>query len=406
MALELITGGESHGPEMVAVLSGLPAGLRLDRDAIDGELARRQHGYGRGGRQKIERDRVEVRAGLRDGVTLGSPLVLAIANRDWKNWAAVMDPWQVDEAAAARRRVSAPRPGHADLAGAWKYGETSDLRNILERASARETAARVAAGAVCKQLLGGCGVEIRSGVLALGGVELLVGPPAFADLERVDERSPLRTVRPDREAELVARIDQAKQVGETLGGVVAVVARGVPPGLGSYARWEERLDGLLAQAAMAVQAVKAVAIGAGLEVAARPGSQAHDAIVRGNQGVARSSNHAGGIEGGLSNGEEIVVRAFMKPIATLRSALPSLDITTGEPIQASYERSDVTAVPACGVIVEAMVAFVLARALLVKLGGDNVVDTLAALAAYRGRLGMGGPDGSCHARALTEQEVG
>ena len=270
MALELVTAGESHGREMVAVLSGVPAGLRLDREAIDRELARRQHGYGRGGRQKIEHDRVEVRAGVRDGVTLGSPLVLAVPNRDWENWSKVMDPWTVDPAAAARRRLTAPRPGHADLAGAWKYGHTGDLRNVLERASARETAARVAAGAVCKQLLSRCGVEIRSGVLALGGVELLDGPPAFSDLERVDDSSPLRTVEPAREAELVAMIDRAKHGGETLGGVVGVAARGVPPGLGSYARWEERLDGRIAQAVMAVQAVKAVAIGAGLEAAHFP----------------------------------------------------------------------------------------------------------------------------------------
>lgn len=393
MALELSTAGESHGPELIAVLSGLPAGLRLDREAIDHELARRQHGYGRGGRQKIERDRVAVRAGLRGGVTLGSPLVLAIANRDWENWSKVMDPWTVDEAAAARRRLTAPRPGHADLAGAWKYGHTHDLRNVLERASARETAARVAAGAVCKQLLALCGVEMRSGVLALGGTALLDGPPSFADLEKVDDGSPLRTVAPDREAALVAMIDEAKHAGETLGGVVGVVARGVPPGLGSYARWQERLDGLLAQAVMAVQAVKAVAVGAGVEAAALPGSAAHDPIVPGPDGLRRASNRAGGVEGGVSNGEEVVVRAFMKPIATLREPLPSVDLATGEAAAAAYERSDVTAVPACGVIVEAAVAFVLTRALLAKFGGDAIEDTLATLAAFQRRLGKLGPAG-------------
>lgn len=393
MALELVTGGESHGRELVAVLSGVPAGLRLDRAAIDAELARRQHGYGRGGRQKIEHDRVEVRGGLRDGVTLGSPLVLAIPNRDWENWARVMDPWQVDPEAAARRRLTAPRPGHADLAGAWKYGQADDLRNVLERASARETAAKVAAGAVCKQLLALCGVGIRSGVLSLGGTTLMEGAASFADLERVDDASPLRTVAPEREAELVARIDAAKHAGETLGGVVGVVARCVPPGLGSYARWEERLDGQLAQAVMAVQAVKAVAIGAGIEAASLPGSLAHDAIQPGREGLRRGSNRAGGIEGGVSNGEEVVIRAFMKPIATLREPLPSVDLATGETARAAYERSDVTAVPACGVIVEAAVAFVLARALLAKLGGDAIADTLAALEAYRSRLGKLGPEG-------------
>jgi len=393
VALELVTAGESHGRELVAVLSGVPAGLRLDRTSLDAELARRQHGYGRGGRQKIEKDRVDVRAGLRGGVTLGSPLVLAIPNRDWENWSGVMDPWEVDVEAAAKRRLTAPRPGHADLAGAWKYGHTDDLRNVLERASARETAARVAAGAVCKQLLARCGVSIRSGVLALGGTTLLEGAPSFADLEKVDDASPLRTVAPDREGQLVAAIDEAKHAGETLGGVVGVVARGVPPGLGSYARWEERLDGQLAQAVMAVQAVKAVAIGAGIETPSLRGSQAHDPILPGNDGLRRGSNRAGGIEAGVSNGEEVVVRAFMKPISTLREPLPSVDLATGKAGKAAYERSDVTAVPACGVIVEAALAFVLARALLAKFGGDHISDTLEALAAYRRRLGKLGPKG-------------
>ncbi len=393
MALELVTAGESHGRELVAVLSGVPAGLRLDRAALDAELARRQHGYGRSGRQKIEHDRVDVRAGLRDGVTLGSPLVLVISNRDWENWSRVMDPWEVDPEAAARRRLTAPRPGHADLVGAWKYGHTEDLRNALERASARETAARVAGGAVCKQLLARCAVSIRSGVLALGGTVLLEGPPSFADLEKVDDASPLRSVAPDREGELIAKIDEAKHVGETLGGVVGVVARGVPPGLGSYARWEERLDGQLAQAVMAVQAVKAVAIGAGIETPSLTGSLAHDPIVPGKTSLRRSSNKAGGVEAGVSNGEEVVVRAFMKPIATVREPLPSVDLATGKAGKAAYERSDVTAVPACGVIVEAAVAFVLARALLAKFGGDHISDTLEAIAAYRRRLGKLGPEG-------------
>lgn len=393
MALTLTTGGESHGPELVAVLSGLPAGLPVDRAAIDRELARRQHGYGRGGRQKIERDTVEVRGGLRGGVTLGSPLVLAVRNRDWENWAAVMDPWQVDEAKAARKRLTAPRPGHADLAGAWKYGHDNDLRNVLERASARETAARVAAGAVCRQLLAQLGVEIRSGVLALGEVTLLAGPPCFADLAAVRDDSPLRTVAPAREEELVVRIDAAKRAGETLGGVIGVVARGVPPGLGSYVSWEERLDGQLAQAALSVPAVKAVAIGAGLEVASLPGSQAHDSILPSASGLRRTTNRAGGLEGGVTNGEELVLRAFMKPIATLREPLPSVDLVSGAAAPAAYERSDVTAVPACGVILEAMVAFVLARAALAKFGGDHFADTLAAFAAYRRRLGGKGPEG-------------
>ena len=341
------------------------------------------------GRQKIEHDAVDVRAGLRDGVTLGSPLLLAIPNRDWENWSKVMDPWQVEPERAARKRLTAPRPGHADLAGAWKYGHTGDLRNVLERASARETAARVAAGAVCRQLLARCGVELRSGVLALGGVAVLEGAPSFADLARVDDGSPLRTPAPEREGELVTLVDEAKHAGETLGGVVGVVARGVPAGLGSYVHWEDRLDGQIAQAACSVQAVKAVAIGDGLETAGWPGSRSHDAIVTGPGGLRRTSNHAGGLEGGVTNGEELVVRAFMKPIATLRDPLPSVDLATGTAARAAYERSDVTAVPACGVIVEAMVAFVLARALLASCGGDCMDDVLAALAARRRR--MGGP---------------
>jgi chorismate synthase len=393
VALDLVTAGESHGRELVAVLSGVPAGLHLDHAAIDAELARRQHGYGRGGRQKIENDRVDVRAGLRGGVTLGSPLVLAIPNRDWVNWSRVMDPWAVETEAATRRRLTAPRPGHADLVGAWKYGHTDDLRNAFERASARETAARVAAGAVCRQLLSLCGVSIRSGVLALGGTTLLEGAPTFADLEMVDDASPLRTVAPDREDQLVALIDEARHAGETLGGVVGVVARGVPPGLGSYARWEERLDGQLAQAVMAVQAVKAVAIGAGIETPFLPGSRAHDPILPGRDGLRRGSNRAGGIEAGVSNGEEVVVRAFMKPISTLRDPLPSVNLATGKASKAAHERSDVTAIPACGVIAEAALAFVLARALLAKFGGDHISDTLEALAAYRRRLGKLGPEG-------------
>lgn len=390
--LSLLTAGESHGPELCAVLSGLPAGLRLSQEAINQELARRQHGFGRGGRQRIEKDRVEVRAGLRNGETLGSPLVLAIPNRDFENWAKVMDPWAVDAASAARRRLTAPRPGHADLAGAWKFHQRKDLRNILERASARETAARVAAGAVCKQFLGVFGVEIRSGVLALGEKILHHGPPSFELLSRVQDNSPLRTPFPEKEPELVAYVEAVKHQGDTLGGILGVVAHGVPPGLGSYTQWDERLDGQLAQAVMAVQAVKAVALGAGLEVALGPGSQAHDPIVPGAPGLRRSSNHAGGLEGGVTNGEDIVLRAYMKPIATLRKPLPSVDLATLTPQPAAYERADVTAVPALGVILENVVAFVLARAFLAKFSGDHMDDVRDAFLAYRRRLAGWGPE--------------
>lgn len=390
--LSLYTGGESHGPKVVAILTGLPAGLTLSRELLDRELARRQHGFGRGGRQKIEKDRVEVLGGLRNGTTLGSPLVLAVPNRDWENWAKVMDPWEVEAQQVARRRLQAPRPGHADLAGAWKYNHREDLRNVLERASARETAARVAGGAVCKQLLRLLGVEIRSGVLAIGTRVFHHGPPDFGLLEKVREDSPFRTPFPEAEAELISYVEETKSAGDTLGGVVGVVARGVPPGLGSYTHWEDRLDGQLTQAIMAVQAVKAVVLGAGLEVANLPGSQAHDPILPGEVGLRRASNLAGGVEGGVSNGEEIVLRAYMKPIATLRTPLPSVDLATLAPVTAAYERSDVTAVPALGVILEAVVAFVLARAILAKFGGDHVDDLLAAVEAYRRRLAHWGPE--------------
>lgn len=391
--LELITAGESHGPEVLAVLSGLPAGLTLDRRLLDRELARRQHGHGRGGRQKIEKDRVEVRSGVRGGVTIGSPIVLAIPNRDWVNWQKVMDPWSIDPREVSRRRITCPRPGHADLAGGWKWGHTGDLRNVLERASARETAARVAGGAVCRQLLSRCGVEIRSGVLALGGEVLHPDPPTWELLGAVHEDSPFRSVQPEQEPELVKRVDEAKSAGETLGGVLGVVARGVPPGLGSCARWEERLDGLLAQAVMAVQAVKAVVIGAGLEAVDRPGSQVHDPMEPTAGGIRRTSNHCGGLEGGMTTGQDLVLRAYMKPIATVRAGIPSVDLATGQPSRSAYERSDVTAVPACGVIIEAAVAFVLARALLEFVGGGHMDDVLAALQAFCSRLGPLGPEG-------------
>jgi len=393
VSLELVTAGESHGPEVLAVLSGMPSGVLLNREALDRELARRQHGHGRGGRQKIERDRVQVRSGVRNGMTLGSPITLAIPNRDWENWQRIMDPWNVDPREAARRQITCPRPGHADLAGAWKWGHTSDLRNVLERASARETAARVAGGAVCRQLLSLCGIEIRSGVLALGGQVLHQGAPTWEVLGAVCEDSPLRTPTPQREAELVELVNRTKSDGETLGGVLGVVVRGVPPGLGSCAHWEERLDGLLAQAVMAVQAIKAVVVGSGMEAAALPGSQVHDPIEPGADGIRRTSNHCGGLEGGMTTGQDLVLRAFMKPIPTVRTGLPSMDLATGQPARSAYERSDVTAVPACGVIVEAAVAFVLARALLDSFGGGHVDDVLAALATFKRRLGNLGPEG-------------
>jgi chorismate synthase len=384
--LRLLTGGESHGPRLTAVLDGLPAGLELDREAIDRWLARRQHGFGRGGRQRIEHDTVKVSGGLRGGVTLGSPLVLHIDNRDWNNWAEVMDPWSVDEAAAEGRRVTAPRPGHADLAGGLGTAQTTDLRNVLERASARETAARVAAGAVCAQLLGRFRIGIRSGVLQVGPHVVHDGPPTWELLGKVDPASPLVTVAPDSEEALVAAVRAAREAGDTLGGVVGAAVRGLPPGLGSHVHWDRKLDGRVTQALLSIPSVKAAAIGAGIEGAGRPGSQAHDPIVPGKRGLERTSNHAGGLEGGVTNGADLVVRAFFKPISTLRRGLPSVDLRSGELTATEWERSDVTAIGAAPVIVEAMLALVLADALLETIGGNAVVDVDAAWAAYCGRL--------------------
>ncbi len=384
--IRLLTGGESHGPGLTAILEGLPAGMELDRDAIDRWLARRQHGFGRGGRQRIERDRVEVRGGLRSGLTMGSPLVLGIDNLDWKNWSAVMDPWLAVPEEMARRAVTRPRPGHADLAGGLGTDQTADMRAVLERASARETAARVAAGAVCAQLLGRYGVSLRSGVLQVGPHVVCAGPPDWDILGRVRQDSPLVTPDPDAEDALVDAVRDARRSGETLGGVVGGVVRGLPPGVGSAFHWDRKLDGRLVQALVSIHSVKAAVIGAGLEVAAAVGSEAHDWIVTGERGLERPTNRAGGLEGGITNGADLVVRAFFKPISTLRKGLPSVDLASGEPATTEWERSDVTAIGAAPVIVEAMLALVLADALLAKLGGDAIRDVDAAWRAYCERL--------------------
>jgi chorismate synthase len=375
--LSLVTAGESHGPGLTAVLSGLPAGLRVDLDLLARDLARRQHGHGRGHRMKIESDAAEIRGGVRDGETLGSPVALWIANRDWANWRGAMDPLAVDPEAAARRRLHAPRPGHADLAGGEKYLRR-DLRDVLERASARETAARVAAGAFAKMLLADLGVEIRSGVRSLGPLGAGRPVPTWEQLLAVDDSSPLRAIHRDLEPEMVALVDDAKTRGETLGGAVSVIAHGLPPGWGSHVAWDAKLDGRLAQALMSIPAIKAVEIGAGLAAAGGFGSAAHDAIgFSSDGGLRRATNRAGGLEGGITNGEDLVVTAHKKPIATLRDGLPSVDLDTLEPARSQYERSDVTAVPAAGVIAEAMVALVLADAALEKYGGDSMAELTA-----------------------------
>jgi chorismate synthase len=382
--LHLTTGGESHGPGLTAILTGLPAGLRVDFDLLARDLARRQHGYGRGNRMKIEKDAAEVRGGVRGGETLGSPLVLWIANRDYVNWEPMMSPVEVDPRRAEQRRVRSPRPGHADLAGGIKYLR-QDLRDVLERASARETTARVAAGAFARMLLAELGVEIRSGVRSLGPLGAGRPVPTWEDLLQVDESSPLRAIDRSLEEEMVRLVDRAQEEGDTLGGAVTVIAHNVPAGLGSYVQWDEKLDGRLAQAVMSVHAVKAVEIGAGVQAAGGFGSEAHDPIAREDGRWTRPTNKAGGLEGGVTNGEDVVITAYKKPIATLRKGMPSVHLDTMEAQTSQYERSDVTALPAAGVIAEAMVALVLADAVLEKLGGDSMAELMAHWEATLGQ---------------------
>jgi chorismate synthase len=384
--MHFTTAGESHGPQLTIVVSGIPAGLRLNREAIDRDLKRRQHGYGRGGRMKIESDEAEITAGVRGGETLGSPIAITIRNRDFANWREAMDPWDVDEQEAHKRRVHAPRPGHVDLAGGMKYGRT-DLRDILERASARETASRVAAGAIAKELLRAFGIEIRSGVASVGAAGDPDYAPTWDELGAVDDESPLRAIAREHEQAMIEAVDRAREAGETLGGTIVVAARGVPVGLGSYVQWNEKLDGRIAQAILSIHAVKAVAIGDGVGAARRIGSEVHDALYFDEERrYHRTTNRAGGLEGGVTNGEDVVVRAFMKPISTLRRGLPSVDTETHEPHRSQWERSDVTAVPACGVVCEAMLAVVLAAAMREKFGGDTIDDMRAAYDAYTARV--------------------
>ena len=372
--MNFVTAGESHGPQLTIIVTGMPAGLRLDRARINNDLRRRQHGYGRGGRMKIESDEAEITAGVRGGETLGSPIAITIRNRDFDNWRGAMDPWELDEAEAHKRRVHAPRPGHVDLPGGMKYGRT-DLRDILERASARETASRVAAGAIAKELLRAFGAEVRSGVASVGAAGDPHYSPSWEELLAVDDDSPLRALRREDEEAMVAAVDKAKEAGETLGGTIVVAARGVPIGLGSYVQWNEKLDGRIAQAILSIHAVKAVAIGDGVANATRIGSEVHDALYFDEERrYHRQTNRAGGLEGGITNGEDVVVRAYMKPISTLRRGLPSVDTETREAHRSQWERSDVTAVPACGVVCEAMLAIVLAGAMREKFGGDSVSE--------------------------------
>jgi len=377
--LRFTTAGESHGPALVAILEGMVAGVPLVAADVDTELARRQQGYGRGRRMKIESDQVELLSGVRAGETLGSPIAMLIHNRDWKNWQEIMDPAPRDSDPERKRAVTRPRPGHVDLSGMLKY-DRDDARDVLERASARETTARVAAGAVCRRFLREFGITLGSHIVHLGGVNASPPDKMPADLNAAADASPLRTLDGSAEKEMIARIDAAKADGNTLGGIAEVICGGVPVGLGSHVSWDRKLDGRLAAAIMSIPAVKAVEIGLGVEAARRKGSDVHDEIdadernVRAG-GVRRRSNRAGGMEGGVTNGEQIIIRAAMKPISTLMRPLGTIEMKTREPAQAVAERSDVTAVPAMGVIAEAMTAFVVAQALLEKFGGDSLKET-------------------------------
>jgi chorismate synthase len=397
MPLRFLTAGESHGKALVVIVEGLPAGLPVAAEWVDRDLARRMMGYGRGARMKIEKDRIEWISGIRSGETLGSPIAMIIHNRDWANWGEVMAP-EGQPGEERRRRLNRPRPGHADLVGVLKY-DRQDARDILERASARETAARVAAGALARRLLDEFGVDIGSHVISLGGIRA----PAFSGelplpLNPAADRSEVRALDPSIDQAMIARIDQARKDGDTLGGECEVVVRGLPAGLGSHVHWDRKLDGRLAGALMSIPAVKAVEIGMGFEASRRPGSQVHDPIDAAatpgqpapppalGGGFTRRSNNAGGLEGGVTTGAPLVIRVGMKPIATLMSPLPTIDLRTGLPARAQSERSDVTAVPAMGVIAEALTAFVLADAWLEKFGGDSLDETRRNFEGYLARL--------------------
>jgi chorismate synthase len=389
MTLRLITAGESHGPGLTCIVEGLPAGLELHPEDLNADMGRRQLGHGRGGRMKIEQDAAEVTAGVRHGRTLGGPIALRVANRDFANWEERMSPWPVEGETA---EVHLPRPGHADLVGTQKYKQ-SDVRNILERASARETAARVAGGALCKAFLRTLGVEIRSHVVQIASVHapLHQAPLTLGDFDEVDD-SPVRCLDAQASREMVREINKLRKENESLGGVFEVQAFGLVPGLGSHVSWEERLDGRLAMGILSIQAMKGVAIGDGFQIAGLPGSQAHDEIFWSSErGYFRETNRSGGLEGGMTTGEPLVVRGAMKPLPTLTKPLRSVDISTHEPGEALRERTDSCTVPAAAVVGEAMVGLVLADAYRGKFGGDHIDDVAQAVGAYRERIGWESP---------------
>jgi len=384
MSFRFTTAGESHGPGLVTIVEGLPAGLELDREALDADMARRQLGHGRGGRMKIETDTVEIRAGVRHGRTMGGPVAALVANRDYKNWDERMNPWPIEGEIPP---ITLPRPGHADLPGMWKY-KHDDLRPILERASARETAARVAAGAIARGFLTALGVTVRSHVTSIGSIE---APEREAlrieDFEGVDE-DPVRCLDPEASARMVEEINVIRKRNESLGGTFEVIAFGLVPGLGSHISWEDRLDGRLAQALCSIQAVKGASIGQAWDVAGRPGSAAHDEIFYSEErGFYRETNHAGGLEGGMTNGMPLSVRAAIKPISTMTKPLRSVDVISKEPAKAHKERTDSVVVPAAAVVGEAMVCLTLARSYREKFGGDHIDDVREAIDRYRERIG-------------------
>ncbi len=384
MSFRFTTAGESHGPGLVTIVEGLPAGLELDRETLDRDMARRQLGHGRGGRMKIETDRVEIRAGVRHGQTMGGPVAALVANKDYKNWDERMNPWPIEGEIPP---VTMPRPGHADLVGMWKY-KHDDLRPILERASARETAARVAAGAIARAFLTAVGVTVRSHVTQIGSVVAPeredLGPE---DFEGVDD-DPVRCLDPETSAAMVEEINVLRKKNESLGGTFEVRVFGLVPGLGSHISWEDRLDGRLAQAICSIQSIKGVSIGQAWDVAGRPGSEAHDEIFYSEErGYYRETNHAGGLEGGMTNGMPLSVRAAIKPISTMTKPLRSVDTATREPAQAHKERTDSTVVPAAAVVGEAMICLAMVKTYREKFGGDHIDDVLAAIDAYKERIG-------------------
>lgn len=377
--IRYLTAGESHGPGLTCIIEGLPANLAINLDRVNNELSRRQQGYGRGRRQQIEKDAVEVLSGIRFNKTLASPVSFLLRNRDWKNWTEIM---AIGEG-TSKKEVTKPRPGHADLSGAMKY-DFQDMRNVLERSSARETAMRVAAGALVKELLYAFNIKINSHVIELGSIKAKNTEQArkLENLSAIADKSPVRCIDQESEKEMIRYIDKMKKDGDTAGGIIEIIIKNVPPGLGSYVQWDRKLDALLAQALMSIQAVKGVEVGLGFDTARTPGSKVHDEIFYDKPNFFRKTNNSGGIEGGMSTGDDIVLRLAMKPIPTLMKPLYSVDLLTKEPYTAHVERSDVTAVPACSVIAEAVVAPVIANLFLEKFGGDTIEDIRAAFDRY------------------------